>query len=64
MDKRFIAYEKLSKKRKRELDRARRGGWGVVNPVTRRPERPDAYKRQREINKARRWQDNNSDGSF
>ncbi len=47
----FIPYEKLSKKKKRELDKARRGGWGALNPVTRRSENPKAYNRQ----KARRW---------
>ena len=38
----FIAYEKLSKKKKRELDAKRRGSWGGVNPVTRKPENPKA----------------------
>ena len=41
----FVPYEKLSKKEKRALDRARRGGWGALSPVTRRPENPKAYKR-------------------
>lgn len=52
--KTFVPYEKLSKAKRREIDRARRGGWGAVNPVTRRPERPDAYKRADEKRKARR----------
>ena len=43
----FIPYEKLSKKKKRELDRARRGSWGALSPVTRRPDDPKAYKRNR-----------------
>ena len=47
----FIPYEKLSKKKRRELDRQRRGTWGHCNPVTRRPENPKAYHRK----KARRW---------
>ncbi|MBR4743439.1 MAG: hypothetical protein IK082_04515 [Oscillospiraceae bacterium] len=47
----FIPYEKLSKKKKRELDAARRTTWGALNPVTRRPPNPRAYDRQ----KARRW---------
>ena len=50
MDK-FIAYEKLSKKKKRELDAKRRGSWGGVNPVTRKPANPKAYSRA----KARKW---------
>ena len=41
----FVPYEKLSKKEKRALDRARRGGWGALSPVTRRPDNPKAYKR-------------------
>ena len=43
----FIPYEKLSKKRKRALDAARRGSWGGLSPVTRRPENPKAYKRKK-----------------
>ena len=47
----FIPYEKLSKKEKRKLDQARRQTWGVLNPVTRKPENSKAYNR----NKARKW---------
>ncbi|MBQ6273270.1 MAG: hypothetical protein IJK63_03525 [Oscillospiraceae bacterium] len=43
----FIPYEKLSKKQKRALDAARRGSWGGLSPVTRRPEKPKAYKRKK-----------------
>ena len=43
----FIPYDKLSKKKKREADRARRGSWGGINPVTRRPDNPKAYKRKK-----------------
>lgn len=32
--KKFVAYEKMSKKQKREIDRQRRGTWGI-SPVTR-----------------------------
>ena len=31
--KKFVAYEKLSKKQKREIDKAGRATWGSVNPV-------------------------------
>ena len=48
---RFIPYEKLSKKKKRELDLKRRGGWGGLNPVTRKPTNPKAYDRR----KAQSW---------
>lgn len=51
--KQFIPYEKLSKKKKREIDLKRRGGWGNINPVTKRPENPKAYNRR----KARQWKD-------
>lgn len=48
---RFIPYEKLSKKKKRELDLKRRGSWGGLNPVTRKPANPKAYDRR----KAQSW---------
>lgn len=41
----FIPYDKLSKKKKRELDRRRRNTWGGLDPVTRRPANPKAYDR-------------------
>lgn len=47
----FIPYEKLSKKKQRELNAQRRGSWYGVNPVTRKPENPKAYNRS----KARNW---------
>ena len=47
----FIPYEKLSKKKQRELDRKRRNTWGSLNPVTRNTANPKAYNRQ----KARKW---------
>ena len=43
----FIPYEKLSKKEKRKLDAAKRGSWGGLNPVTRKPMNPKAYKRSK-----------------
>lgn len=49
----FIPYEKLSKKAKRELDARRRKDWGGISPVTRKPENPKAYNRA----KARKRQD-------
>ena len=33
----YIPYEKLSEKEKRKLDSAKRGTWGGINPVTRKP---------------------------
>jgi len=43
---RFVPYEKLSKLKKRELNAKRRRGWGSLNPATRKPENPKAYKRK------------------
>ena len=42
----FIPYEKLSKKKQRELSKARRTLW-QRSPITRRPENPKAYKRSK-----------------
>ncbi len=51
MMEKFIPYGKLSKKKKRELDLMRRGSWGALNPVTRKPKNPKAYDRR----KAQNW---------
>ena len=56
----FIPYEKLSKKRKRELDLKRRGSWGGLNPVTRKPKNPKAYDRR----KAQDWKKGSSSAPF
>ena len=49
--KKYIPYEKLSKKKQRELDRKQRLTWGSLSPVTRNTANPKAYNRQ----KARKW---------
>lgn len=49
----FTPYEKLSKKKQRELDSKKRGSWCEINPVTRKPENAKAYNRR----KARKWTD-------
>lgn len=54
--KKFVPFEKLSKKQKREQYAARRGSWGPLNPVTRKPGNPKAYNR----NKARKRRDDMS----
>ena len=59
MDK-FIPLEKLSKRKKRELMAKKRHNWGSVNPVTRKPETPKAYKRE----KTRKWGDDSSADVF
>ena len=45
---RFIPYEKLSPKKKRETDKEKRGVWYGINPVTRKPENPKAYNRKKD----------------
>ena len=47
MDK-FIPYEKLSPKKKRETDKEKRGVWYGINPVTRKPGNPKAYNRKKD----------------
>ena len=42
----FIPFEKLSKKEQRRRNALRRGSWGGLNPVTRKPQNPKAYRRQ------------------
>ena len=41
----FIPYEKLSKKEQKKRNAARRGTWGPMSPVTRKPPNSRAYKR-------------------
>ena len=43
----FTPYEKLSKKAKKEVDKARRNTWGELNPVTRTPANSKAYNRSK-----------------
>ena len=43
----FIPYEKLSKKKRRELDRKKRSDWGEIKPVSRKIESGKIYKRKK-----------------
>lgn len=43
----FIPYEKLSKKKQREIDRKSRRDWNGISPVTRKSENQKAYNRKR-----------------
>jgi len=43
----YIPLEKRSKREQREHYAARRGSWGNVNPVTRKPPNPKAYNRKK-----------------
>lgn len=49
----FIPKEKLSKKKRRELDNQKRNSWGEIKPVTRLVESKKRYNRQREKVKTR-----------
>ena len=42
----FVPYEKLSKKEQQRINKAKRGTWGDLNPVTRKPVNK-AYNRKR-----------------
>ncbi len=56
---RFIPYEKLSKKRRKEQNAQRRERW-AISPVTRRPPNPRAYNRR----KAQKWNDDSASVPF
>ena len=60
----FIPYEKLSKKEKRKMDAARRGTWGELNPVTRKPQNSKAYNRSKSRNWKREYHKTSSGNYF
>ena len=43
----FIAYEKLSKKKQKELNKAKRGTWGVMSPITKVKPSAKVYSRKK-----------------
>lgn len=45
--KKYIPYEKLSKKQRRQVDSLGRNSWGPLNPVTRKPPNSKAYNRRK-----------------
>lgn len=45
--KKYTSFEKLSKKKQMELNRQKRGSWGVVNPVTRKSADAKIYNRKK-----------------
>lgn len=53
---RYIPFEKLQKKKQRELQAKQRGSWGGLNPVTRKPANSKAYNRK----KAGQWRKESS----
>ena len=54
----FVPYEKLSKKKKKEQNDKKRVVW-CLNPVTRKPKNPKAYDRNSEkkytLSEVREW---------
>lgn len=50
-DDHFVPYEKMSKKKKKEIDAVRRATWGNQCPVTRSPKHSAAYDRNKEKEK-------------
>jgi hypothetical protein len=44
----FVPYSKLSKRKRREHNIAKRGSWGGLNPVTKKPANPKAYSRTKQ----------------
>lgn len=45
--KKFVEYEKLSKRQKKEIDKAKRTTWGNVIPVTKKVESAKIYNRKK-----------------
>lgn len=45
--KKFVPYEKMQKKQKKDLDRKRRGSWGDCNPITKKEKNEKAYDRNK-----------------
>lgn len=43
----FVSYEKLSKKKQKELNAAKRGTWGLVKPVTKVKPSAKLYNRKK-----------------
>lgn len=43
----FIAFEKLSKQRQRELNARKRSKWGEISPVTRKSQNLNVYNRKK-----------------
>lgn len=44
--KKFVPYEKLSKRKKREMNKKKRSDWGTINPITRKSKSAKAYSRK------------------
>ena len=60
----FISYEKLSKKKKKEMDAKKRNTWNGLNPVTRKQENSRAYNRNKRKAQDRKSLDSASIGLY
>ena len=47
MKRNFTPLEKQTKRKQKAAHAARRGTWGGINPVTRKPPNPKAYNRKK-----------------
>ena len=56
----FVSYEKLSKRKQREICKMKRMTWGDIKPITRKTENKKAYNRK----KAQRRMDDFCDVPF
>lgn len=54
MMEKFVPFEKLSKKKQRELNKQRRTTWGSLNPTTRKPDNSIVYNRNKQKEMDRR----------
>ena len=59
--KKFVPYEKLSKKEKKKINSAKRRDWNGLNPVTRVADCPKKYSRKEKHNSR---PENYQDGNF
>ena len=58
--KKYVSYDKLSKKKQLQIDKEKRGTWFGINPVTRKPESSRAYNRR----KAQDWKKDSGPALF
>jgi len=64
--KKFVPLSKQSKLKQKQYHTTKRGSWGALNPVTRKPANPKAYTKamRRDDNLALRDTEDTSDGNF
>lgn len=56
----FVPFDKMSKKKKKEINALKRKTWGTLNPVTRKTKNKKAYDRR----KARKLSDDFNSALF